>query len=130
MPRADVEPMFALESCIFWRAKGAPTGVKLAGQGFRKLSAPPQKADYTRGQEVFGQHCVLCHCADGAGQSVNGKMVFPALWGDNSYTWGAGMHRLATAAAFLTANLPISQGEPLTDSQEESRVGKKRVRPV
>src|SRR3546814_5370210 len=75
MPPADGETIVALESYMFWLAKGAPTGVKLAGQGFRKLSAPPQKADYTRGQEVFGQHCVLCHGADGAGQSVNGKMV-------------------------------------------------------
>jgi len=117
MPPANGETIVALETYMFWLAKGAPTGVTLAGQGFRKLPKPPEKADYTRGQDVFGQHCVLCHGADGAGQSVNGKMVFPALWGDNSYNWGAGMHSIATAAAFIKANMPLSQGGTLTDQQ-------------
>ncbi|GAB2907459.1 c-type cytochrome [Paralcaligenes ginsengisoli] len=117
MPPADSETIVALESYMYWLAKGAPTGVKLAGQGFKSLPPPTQKADYTRGQKVFQENCILCHAANGQGQSVEGRMVFPALWGDDSYNWGAGMHSVATAAAFIKANMPLSKGYSLTDQQ-------------
>ncbi len=117
MPPADSETIVALESYMYWLAKGAPTGVKLEGQGFARLPKPAQKADYTRGQEVFRQNCALCHGANGAGQSVNGKMVFPALWGDDSFNWGAGMQSIPTAAAFIKANMPLGKGNTLSDQQ-------------
>lgn len=117
MPPADSETIVALESYMYWLAKGAPTGVKLAGQGFKSLPPPAQKTDYTRGQKVFQENCVLCHAANGQGQSADGHRVFPALWGDDSYNWGAGMHSVATAAAFIKANMPLSKGYSLTDQQ-------------
>lgn len=46
-PAADSETIVALESYMYWLAKGAPTGVKLQGQGFARLSEPARKADYT-----------------------------------------------------------------------------------
>lgn len=116
-PPADSETIVALESYMYWLAQGAPTGVKLEGQGFPRLPEPAQKVDYVRGQNVFEQHCALCHGADGAGQSVQGKMVFPALWGEDSFNWGAGMHSIATAAAFIKANMPLGQGNTLSDQQ-------------
>jgi thiosulfate dehydrogenase len=116
-PPADSQTIAALETYMFWMAKGAPTGVKLAGQGFRKLAAPPQPADYVRGQKVYAQHCVLCHGANGEGRSAAGHQVFPALWGDESYNWGAGMHSVATAAAFIKANMPLSKGGSLSDQE-------------
>lgn len=116
-PPADSETIVNLEAYMYWLAQGAPTGVKLEGQGFKRLPEPDQKADYTRGQQVFQKNCVLCHGADGAGQSVNGHMVFPALWGDNSYNWGAGMHSVTTAAAFIKANMPLGKGGSLTDQE-------------
>ncbi|HEU0230322.1 MAG TPA: c-type cytochrome [Burkholderiaceae bacterium] len=117
MPPADSHTIAALETYMFWMAKGAPTGVKLAGQGFKKLPPPPQPADYVRGQKVFEQHCVLCHGANGEGQGVAGHQVFPALWGDESYNWGAGMHSVSTAAAFIKANMPLSKGGSLSDQE-------------
>lgn len=116
-PAADSDIIVALESYMYWLAKGAPTGVKLDGQGFSRLAQPAQKADYTRGQQVFQQNCALCHGADGAGQSVDDKMVFPALWGDQSYNWGAGMHSVSTAAAFIKANMPLGKGNTLSNQQ-------------
>jgi thiosulfate dehydrogenase len=32
--------------------------------------------------------------------------VFPALWGDKSFNWGAGMGSIKNAAAFVHANMP------------------------
>lgn len=116
-PPSDSETIVALESYMYWLAQGAPTGVKLEGQGFPRLPEPAQKADYVRGQNVFEQHCALCHGADGAGQSVQGRMVFPALWGEDSFNWGAGMHSIATAAAFIKANMPLGEGNTLSDQQ-------------
>lgn len=116
-PPADSEVIVALESYMYWMAKNAPTGVKLEGQGFPRLPKPPQAPDYVRGQQVFQKNCVLCHGAKGQGQSVNGHMVFPALWGDDSFNWGAGMHSIPTAAAFIKANMPLSKGNSLTDQE-------------
>jgi thiosulfate dehydrogenase len=117
VPPADSQTIAALETYLFWLAKGARTGVKQAGPGFRKLSPPPQPADYVRGQKVFEQHCVLCHGANGQGQHAGGHMVFPALWGDDSYNWGAGMHSVTTAAAFIKANMPLGKGGTLSDQE-------------
>jgi thiosulfate dehydrogenase len=61
---------------------------------------------------------VLCHGADGAGQRTrDGYAVFPALWGPQSFNWGAGMERISTAAAFVKANMPLGLPGTLTDQQ-------------
>lgn len=36
-----------------------------------------------------------------------GEMLFPPLWGDESFNIGAGMARTFTAAAFVKHNMPI-----------------------
>ncbi|WP_454692528.1 c-type cytochrome [Achromobacter aloeverae] len=116
-PAADDPIMTALQTYMFWLASKAPTGVKLAGQGYPKLPPPPQKADYVRGEAVFGQFCATCHGAQGEGQKQDGHWVFPALWGPDSYNWGAGMHQLGNAAGFILANMPLSQAGLLTAQQ-------------
>lgn len=117
MPAADDQVVVAIQTYMFWLAQGAPTGAKLEGQGYARLPEPAQKPDYVRGEKVYTQHCALCHGADGAGQRVGQAMVFPALWGDNSYNWGAGMHGVPMAAAFIKANMPLGQGSTLTDQE-------------
>ncbi len=117
MPPADSKTIIALESYMYWLAQGAPTGASLEGRGYKRLAAPAEKPDYVRGNKVYTQHCALCHGADGAGQSAGNHMVFPALWGDNSYNWGAGMHSIPTAAAFIKANMPLGQANTLTDQE-------------
>ena len=49
-PAADDPVLTALQTYMFWLASKAPTGVTLEGQGYRKLPAPAQKADYLRGE--------------------------------------------------------------------------------
>ncbi|MFT4978375.1 MAG: thiosulfate dehydrogenase, partial [Myxococcota bacterium] len=43
--------------------------------------------------------------------------VFPPLWGEGSYNWGAGMHRINTSAGFIWANMPLGQPGTLTEQQ-------------
>ena len=48
---------------------------------------------------------------------MNGRIVFPPLWGPRSYNWGAGMARVDNAAGFIKANMPLGQGNRLGDQQ-------------
>lgn len=116
MPPLGDPVLVALESYAAFLARGAPVGVKLPGQGYRKL-AKPKSLDLAHGREVYGAKCALCHGSDGAGQaSPDGTVLFPPLWGARSYNWGAGMSSVANAAGFIKANMPLSQGNSLTDA--------------
>lgn len=115
-PPLDSREMLALEAYAYWMASGAPIGVKLDGAGYPKQGfKPPQPPDYARGETVFQRDCALCHGNDGQGQKVAGRYVFPPLWGPDSFNWGAGMHELDNAAAFIKANMPLSRGNTLSD---------------
>ena len=46
-----------------------------------------------------------------------GETVFPPLWGPRSFNIGAGMARLNTAAAFVKQNMPLGQGNTLSDQE-------------
>lgn len=116
-PPAGDPVLVALESYASFLATGAPHGVRLPGQGYPKLKAPPLAPDYVRGQDVYQANCALCHGDDGAGQRSGGKVVFPPVWGARSYNWGAGMAQIDNAAAFIKANMPFSQGGRLSDQQ-------------
>ena len=114
-PPANDEVMTALQTYFFWLAKAAPVGMPVAGGGYLKLKKPPLPADYARGEAVYTQNCVVCHGANGQGQRVADKQVFPPLWGAKSYNWGAGMHQLANSSGFIKANMPLGQGGSLSD---------------
>lgn len=109
--------LVALESYSYFLAKGAPTGVSMPGKGYPTPAKPVLEPDFTRGQAVFEEKCSLCHAADGQGQSSGGATVFPPLWGPRSFNWGAGMSSIKNAAGFIKANMPLSQGNSLTDQQ-------------
>ncbi|MEO7068036.1 MAG: c-type cytochrome [Rhodanobacter sp.] len=115
-PPLDSAEMVALETYAWWLSTGEPVGKKLVGAGFPKQGfKPPLPPDYTRGETVFKKSCALCHGNDGQGQQVAGRNVFPPLWGPQSFNWGAGMHQLDNAAAFIKANMPLGRGNTLSD---------------
>ena len=109
--------LVAIETYAYFLAKGAPTGVDLPGRGYPKLPKPA-RLDYGRGAQVYAQKCAVCHGATGQGQnSSDGTVVFPPLWGERSYNWGAGMSSISNAAGFIKANMPLSQGNTLSDQE-------------
>lgn len=109
--------LVAIETYAYFLAKGAPTGVDLPGRGYPKLPKPA-RLDYGRGAQVYAQKCAVCHGATGQGQNLSdGTMVFPPLWGERSYNWGAGMSSISNAAGFIKANMPLSQGNTLSDQE-------------
>ena len=109
--------LVALESYSYFLATGAPTGVALPGRGYPKVPKPAEGADFARGRHVFEAKCALCHGADGGGQKAEGRTVVPALWGADSFNWGAGMVSLDHAAGFIKANMPLGEGGSLTDAE-------------
>lgn len=117
-PAYDSKEMVALVAYSFWLAHGAPTGVDLMGSGYPKLEKSSRVPDVGRGAAVFASNCVICHGAEGQGTQVDGKYVFPPLWGKDSYNAGAGMFRVETAASFIQANMPLGKGGTL--SQQEA----------
>lgn len=117
-PPLGAPELVALESYAYWLASGAPLDPKIAGRGYPALAPPAQGADFARGGKVYAESCALCHGTDGAGQRAqNGYAVFPALWGSDSFNWGAGMGRVSNAAAFVKANMPLGLPGTLTDQQ-------------
>jgi thiosulfate dehydrogenase len=60
--------------------------------------------------------CASCHGADGAGvANPAGGYFFAPVWGNASFNVGAGMARTYTAAAFIKHNMPLGQGNTLSD---------------
>lgn len=116
-PAADSPEMVALVTYSYWMSTGAPVGAKLKGAGYPELPKPAITPDTARGKTVYTESCQVCHGANGEGKKADGKSVFPPLWGSESFNWGAGMHRINTAAAFIKANMPLSRSNTLSDQE-------------
>ena len=73
---------------------------------------PAATPDPGRGATRYAELCAACHRADGSGVR-NGQpgdalgYLHPPLWGPDSFNAAAGMHRTATAAAFVHDNMPL-----------------------
>lgn len=116
-PAADAPEMKALVVYMYWMSTGTPVGKSLPGRVYLDLKKPKREPTWEAGETVYQKNCMICHGKNGDGQYVNGKTVFPPLWGKNSFNWGAGMHRINTAAGFIKANMPLGQGNKLSDQE-------------
>lgn len=116
-PPEGSKELTALLTYHYWLAQGAPTGKELPGRGYPDVPKPKQEPDYQRGQVVYQKQCALCHGAAGEGLKIGEDYQFPPLWGLDSYNWGAGMHRVNTAASFIKYNMPLGKGKSLSDQE-------------
>ena len=118
-PALDSDAIVSLVAYSFWLAKGATTGDDtMPGRGYPRVAETELGFDATRGESVYAAKCALCHGADGRGVvSAEGGTLFPALWGAESYNWGAGMHVIDTAAAFIKHNMPLGRADSLGDQE-------------
>ena len=80
--------------------------------------------DTVNGQAVYSAKCAACHGAKGEGTFDQfGDVIFPPLWGDESFNIGAGMARTYKAASFVKWAMPpamhltgqLGQGGLLSD---------------
>ena len=111
----DSAEMNAILSYMQWLSTGVPVGKDVVGRGMGKVnnSLTP---DPVHGKQVYADKCALCHGANGEGQkNPQGATIFPPVWGERSYNVGAGLARTYTAAGFIKHNMPLGQGNTLSD---------------
>lgn len=116
-PPLGSDALVALSAYSYWLAKGLPVDEKVAGRGYPAAPKPAQAPDYARGEKVYAARCAMCHAADGQGRVVNGQVVFPPLWGAQSFNWGAGMGSIKNAANFIYANMPYGMSYSLSPQE-------------
>ncbi|MCU1755244.1 c-type cytochrome [Pseudomonas helleri] len=116
-PAADSREITALSVYAYWLSTKAPVGVELPGRGYPDVAQPVGGYDLARGAAVYKDQCAICHGDNGQGQKVDADYVMPPLWGKESYNWGAGMHRINTAASFIKHNMPLGKANSLSDEQ-------------
>ncbi|WP_376780171.1 c-type cytochrome, partial [Stutzerimonas nitrititolerans] len=114
-PDADGPVIAALTAYSYWLSTGAPTGQELPGRAYPEVPEPKGGYDLAKGEQVYAAQCAVCHGAEGQGQKSGDDYVFPPLWGADSFNWGAGMHRINTAAAFIKESMPLGKGGSLSD---------------
>ncbi|RXJ87376.1 c-type cytochrome [Arcobacter sp. CECT 8985] len=87
----------------------------------KKFAAIQRKAthkNYLAGKKIFETKCATCH-----GKNGQGMGNFPPLWGKDkagkwlSYNSGAGMSKLNKAPAWIQENMPLGQGDTLSDQE-------------
>jgi len=70
---------------------------KVAGRGVGKIDRSI-KPDSDNGKKIYAKQCAVCHGEKGEGlRNAAGGMIYPPLWGDESFNIGAGMARTYTA---------------------------------
>jgi thiosulfate dehydrogenase len=117
-PPAGHQVFKDLQSYFYFLGTGAPLNQMMPGQGYPKVPEPASGHDWRRGEDVYAANCAVCHGEDGEGRrDLNGRTIFPPLWGPRSFNWSAGMHRVNTAAAFIQANMPFGAADSLSDQE-------------
>lgn len=116
-PPADSRVLNALTAYSYWLSTGAPVAEALPGRAYPEVPQPAGGYDLAQGRQVYDAQCAVCHGPEGQGQKSGDDFVFPPLWGKESFNWGAGMHRINTAAAFIKESMPLGKGGSLTDEQ-------------
>jgi thiosulfate dehydrogenase len=116
LPESSQE-MTDIISYMTWLSKGYAIGQDVEGSGMPKLVLS-RAPNLENGKAVYANKCVACHQSSGQGLfTAEGKTVFPALWGKDSFNVGAGMARHYTAAGFVKKNMPLGQEGTLTDDE-------------
>lgn len=132
-PIIDTPASVAMAAYITWLSEGmtmkmnekgpwSPHNTELYPKGVKKFKALQKKAtheNYVAGQKVYAAKCASCHGTQG--QGIPG--AFPPLWGKDangqwlSYNTGAGMSKLDKSAAWVQSNMPLGQGNSLSDQE-------------
>lgn len=114
--------MQAITEYMKWLGKDVPKNVRPEGVGIKDLDFLDRPANPARGRMIYIQKCQRCHGVNGEGllSLDSTTYIYPPLWGKNSYTANAGLHRLGRFAGYVRYNMPFDAPQnalPLTDEE-------------
>lgn len=103
----DSAEMKAMIAYMKWLAQDVPHGAKVQIENAWPIDTK-LVPDPVRGKGLYAAQCASCHGANGEGKKDRaGDIVFPPLWGDESFNIGAGLARTYKAAAFIRNSMPM-----------------------
>lgn len=103
----ESEEMQAMVAYMKWLSQNVPKDQKVDIENAGSIDTS-LVADTVRGEKIYYAQCATCHGDNGEGlKDSRGDIVFPPLWGDESFNIGAGMARTYKAAAFVKYNMPM-----------------------
>lgn len=99
--------MLAMLAYMKWLAQDVPHGAQVQIKNAWPIDTK-LVPDAARGKTLYAAQCAACHGANGEGKRDRaGNIVFPPLWGDESFNIGAGLARTYKAAAFIRNSMPM-----------------------
>lgn len=104
----EIQCMYAY---MKWLGKNVARGKKPYSSGLPILPFMARAADAQKGRVVYVNTCQRCHGNNGEGivNADGNSYQYPPLWGNNSYTDGAGLYRLTRFASFVKNNMPFDK---------------------
>ncbi|MGM0518521.1 MAG: c-type cytochrome [Campylobacterota bacterium] len=126
-PIIDSKASVAMAAYITWLSEGMEIKMNEKGpwsdhntklypkavKKFKKIQKNATHENYLAGKEIYIKQCASCHGANGEGVAT-----FPPLWGKGlSYNTGAGMSKLDKGAAWVKSNMPLGQGNSMSDQE-------------
>jgi len=131
-PIIDTKASVAMATYITWLSEGMPMKMDTKrplspknsnrwaknSKKFAKIQRKATHANYVNGKKLFEAKCAMCHGQNGAGMGT-----FPGLWGQDAkgkwiaYNTGAGLSKLNKGAAWTQSNMPLGQGNTLSDKE-------------
>jgi thiosulfate dehydrogenase len=101
--------MQAIRAYIVWLGQKVQKNIKPSGAGITDLPFLNQAADPEKGHFIYMQQCQRCHGQHGEGLLYpdSAEYVYPPLWGNQSYTSAAGLHRITRLAGYVKDNMPF-----------------------
>jgi thiosulfate dehydrogenase len=104
-------------------ALGQKIGVRYPEQGMDEIPAAATRRrgdDYVRGAHEYRQHCAACHGLQGFGTVINGKVVYPAVAGPDSFSHDSRMNFAqvnTVMPGFICRNMPPGKEGSLSNQQ-------------
>lgn len=111
--------MQAIYAYIKWLGQRVPKSIKPIGCGIAELPFLSRAADPSKGARLYIYNCRRCHGTNGTGlfNTDSSGYKYPPLWGEHSYSTGAGLFRLSRLAGFIKYNMPYN-----ADGSDSSKI--------
>ncbi|HKB52492.1 MAG TPA: c-type cytochrome [Ramlibacter sp.] len=107
----DSPDMQAMVAYFNWMKGATKPHDQVLGRGVGKIDKRIEP-NLENGRKLYVAQCAVCHGREGEGlRQADGGIVYPPLWGEQSFNIGAGMGRTYTAAAFVKRNMPVGLHE-------------------